>query len=119
MFKATMRFLLGAVVCLALAPRPATADPLANLLPNLIGGSIVLDNPNHQAHFQASGAEAGQSFNRNLVGKLERMNEANRDRPEAAKSLELQLLVEEQAAVAEVAAAEAAPVVVEEPAKTG
>jgi hypothetical protein len=68
--KSTMRCLLAAALCVALAAAPASATSLADLLPNLIGLSIVLDNPGHAAHFQASGKEAGESFNRNLVEQL-------------------------------------------------
>ena len=67
--NAMRRCLLAGMVCAAFVPRPATAD-LATFLPDLIGSSIILDNPFHEAHFQASGLEAGESFSRNLVEQL-------------------------------------------------
>ena len=64
-----VRWLFAALVSITLVPSPAAAD-LASFLPDLIGSSIVLDNAEHGARFQASGAEAGESFSTNIVEQL-------------------------------------------------
>jgi len=69
MLRPIVRCLLVALTLTALAQTPVRAD-LADVLPSLVGSQIVLDNPTHAAHFQASGEAAGQSLNQNLVEEL-------------------------------------------------
>lgn len=69
MLKLAVRSFLVALTVAALVQGAARAD-LADVLPSLVGSQIVLDNPFHAAHFQASGEAAGQSLNQNLVEEL-------------------------------------------------
>jgi hypothetical protein len=69
MLRTLVRCSCVTLTVIALVQMPARAD-LSDVLPSLVGSQIVLDNPSHAAHFQASGVAAGQSLNQNLVEEL-------------------------------------------------